>query len=113
MIAALLGAAAAAAVPVADEVKRAQTLTVEKVVLFSRHGIRTPYGAQDMGQKTMAGFSVSWGRVPDKVPNLEELGGGWHVGRDARGGACPWPPAASGPTTPPPPPSQLTKLSSM
>jgi 4-phytase/acid phosphatase len=41
------------------------TLTVEKVILLSRHGIRTPYGAKESGQKTMAAFTTnpdaSWG----------------------------------------------------
>ena len=40
-------------------------LKVKKIILFSRHGIRTPYGAQDMGQKSVEVFSTrpdaQWG----------------------------------------------------
>ena len=32
-------------------------LKLEKIILFSRHGIRTPYGASNMGQKSMEVFS--------------------------------------------------------
>lgn len=40
-------------------------LKLEKIILFSRHGIRTPYGAKDMGQKSVEVFSTrpnaQWG----------------------------------------------------
>ena len=35
-----------------------QDLKLEKIILFSRHGIRTPYGAEDMGQKSVEVFST-------------------------------------------------------
>eukprot|EP00729_Bicosta_minor_P024397 gene24397-20796_t len=37
-------------------------LKLEKVILFSRHGIRTPYGSKAMGLPTMRAFSTEQSR---------------------------------------------------
>jgi hypothetical protein len=67
-------------------------LKVEKVILLSRHGIRTPYGAKESGQKTMGAFTTNpdakWGdNVTSGGANLTLWGASLDQGLTKHGAA--------------------------